>query len=286
MSIPSTLVQYNSSTQRFECQCNGLLHSFVAVAQLKRHCQTKTHLFFDPEGKLPDLPVCKHCGALMTNPSQHLASCDSKKSSPVDTHAQWTTLLTRQSQHKWFRCAKCTKWVFHTTLTKARFYGPDCFCRFCFEEGPAQTIRAMVRGLKESLLEQQSHACPLCLQKIDTKEMDGTIFEHMNPFCKKTPSLQDTIKQIGPKTELGHLQAQCQEEKVTLVHLLCAQIKTEIERSLKIFDQKKLLKRKRKDHPDHPIHPNHPRQAEFYQKEILPKLLSFIPEFLKLKNSS
>lgn len=265
---------FNVETQKYECPCkfdhSGLPSSFSSYSKYRKHTLTQGHQTWRDFYKLEDticLPNCSYCFEPMNDPLDHQEKCSLRHVHKIDFQKDFENYMETQLP-KMENCAECKSIVFQTTLARSRNWQNQMYCAFCFRLIHRATEMQNLRQLKMSLLILAHHQCPLCQCVIHSFE--STIFEHLNPFYKQFNPQQLIRKGKSPSDVL----MECKKEKIRLVHLVCAQIKTLLEMKLQLIQgrEKKLqtissvtLREEIKK-----------KKAQVYETQIFPEIQTFI----------
>jgi hypothetical protein len=224
--------RYNSETLQFECFCNYNI-AFPTLQKFRKHCQSKAHQLWKEDFKIEDKvepPQCAVCSDPLFEPRKHAEQCSTRDLLPF-----FKEKIEKQKE-KFTSCKNCSCILYRTTLAAIRSWKGDIYCCSCFNSLFLKKQKDHNTLVKLVLVNLEDGKCPLCGEAI-LLSYDGTIFEHMNPFLK----FSDPSASISKGEEVSKVIQECQEQGVRIVHLFCAQIKTNLENECKQIQSKKRL---------------------------------------------
>jgi hypothetical protein len=260
--------RYNALTFRIECDCKENCH-FDHFQKYKVHTKTKVHQEWLKTNNISQettIPICNDCKEPMYNPKEHQQVCIAK----VDCASladQFRNKMATMTETKATCCESCKTVLFLTTLSKARKWKDKVYCPSCFRTYFKESEKTNHMLLKTILLAQTDGKCALCTRNI-IMQRDQVIYEHMNPFEKKT----DPTACLRQGMDVSTVAKESLDQGIRLVHLLCAQIKTVLESNChQIQSIKNLKKRKAEENQ-----PNKMVKVQLYQEKILPSITRII----------
>lgn len=240
----------------FICPCKKT-KTWCTWKEFRLHRKNTKH----PAHCISYVPQCPSCAAIITNTKEHVCVPPFVPSIPP------------------FReCFQCHRHLLVTTLTQSRMWKGNLYCKGCFQEMCVPVMRRNRFFLKAMLLEHAGYLCALCQGKISRDMFSELIFEHMNPFLKSHGS--DITPSLWEGKPLSSLWERCRRERVEMVHLICAQIKTLCELEIKdIQDKTWLTKARNRYEISHDMYlAVMTRKAHKYEEVTLPKIKKIICE--------
>lgn len=258
--------RFNPDTLKFECFCTFRTVEFASLRGYIYHCKSSRHRLWKQKYNVSDkipVPLCSLCSDPLPDPCKH--QCLFKNMSKLKENFHKKIASQKEKFHP---CHSCNCLLFLSVLSNARVWKNEIYCIPCFNSKFRKIQNAQRALVKSTLLAATDNKCALCSRIIE--KTDSTIFEHMNPFLKKTNPSEGLLK--GDPT--NQIVTNCLREGICIVHLMCAQLKTILEQESKQIQSKIQLKKWKLDQEDIQT-----KKAQDYELHVLPIITDFIKTY-------
>lgn len=269
---------FDSETKEFVCFCKGKRCVYASQAKYLAHCRTQTHkewcTSFNIKDGLDPLS-CSSCLQFVNSLVDHESRCVVKKLERKSLDYYFETKMKECSQ-KFLFCWYCQVFLYQTTMGNIKEWKDKKMCSRCYKKFHQREKEINLTLLRIYLLKDSDFRCVLCRKPLFLNE--ELIFEHINPFDKIEDEQPYAMLTRG-KTVSSTL-ISCQRQGVKIVHLFCAQLKTDLEREMNYIQMKSNLTRAKK----RKLCENGEEQTVFYRKhygeKFFPQLNNAIESFV------
>lgn len=274
---------FDLQAKEFVCFCKGKRFAYSTQSKYLGHCKTQLHREWCSKFHVNDNlePIsCSECLQFVNSLVDHEEKCIIKRLERKSLDYYFESKI-KEVNLKQISCYYCNVCFYQTTMGNVREWKSKKMCSGCYKKYHQYEKQIHLTLLRIHLLKDCDFLCVLCRKSLSLDEQ--LIFEHINPFEKIEE--EQPYAMISRGDSVSSTLVSCKRQGVKIVHLFCAQLKTELEREMNYLQMKSNLTRLKKRKL---LCEKGEMQTEFYrnhyQGNFFPKLNNAIAFFVKKQN--